>query len=176
MTMAYMAFHHGEWQSAVTLAMAAGTTANFSEEGPELAARAAVAGNLPEELERAIAASRESPYQGTGISAAIAASEGAQAAWLGRGDEARALYRGAFEMEQRTGDLLGAAILGLEWGALAGDQDPEAASAAAYGEAFLTEHGAAITVQRYRAAFVRPQQVPVEARRSTRSAAKVPSA
>ena len=176
MTMSYMAFYRGDWRAAVALAMEAGTTPNFSEEGPELAARAAVAGNLPEELERAIAGSQGSPYQGIGTLAAIGASQGAQAAWQGRWDEARALYRGAYEMEQRTGDLLGVAILGLEWGALAGDHDPEAAAAAAAGEAFLVERGAGITAERYRGAFVRPANAEAAAPRATRARTKVRSA
>ena len=94
------------------------------------------------------------PYQGTGTMAAIAGSEGAQAARQGRWDEARALYRRALELRERTGELLGVALCGLEWGALAGDRDPEAAAAAAAGQAFFAERDALITVDRYRAAFV----------------------
>ena len=172
MTMAYLAFFRGEWQEAATLATEAAISSNFSEEGPELAARAAVAGHLPHELERAIAACHASPYQGTGTLAAITAAEGAQAVWQGRWEEARALYRGALEMEQRSGDLLGVAILGLEWGALAGEHDPEAAAAAAAGEAFFVERDAAITVERYRAAFVLPTKAEVATPRTTRAPAK----
>ncbi|MDQ2853487.1 MAG: AAA family ATPase [Chloroflexota bacterium] len=179
MTLAYLAFYRGDWLSAATSALDAASASNYDVEGPDLAVHAAAAGNLTGELQRAIDALRASPYQGVGTMAAIAGSEGAQAARQGRWDEARALYRQALELRERTGELLGVALLGLEWGALAGDRDPEASAASAAGEAFFAERGALVTVERYRAAFV-PVSHPsagakAPARRSAGSASKVPS-
>ena len=63
MTMAYVAFYRADWGSAVTLALEAGTTPNFSEEGPAGAFRRARRRrrHRPEVSERAIA-SRRRPY------------------------------------------------------------------------------------------------------------------
>ena len=139
---------------AARLALEAGKNSNFGREGPDLAAFAAVAGNLTAELAQAIATLRAWPSPGRLVAAHLAAAEAGQAARDGRWDEARAAYRTALELLRHGSDLLGEARAGLAWGMLAGDRDPEAAAAGAAAEQFFADRGASAVVAAYRAAFV----------------------
>ena len=140
-------------------------------EGPDLAADAAVAGNLPDELAQAVGMLQEAHSHGPLTVAAQAVAEAGQAARAGRWDEARVGYRRAIELRHAASDLLGEARAGLAWGMLAGDRDPEAAAAAAAAEQFFSERGGAATVAAYRAAFV-----PVEGAASSNAGRKRPMA
>ncbi len=144
----------GDWEVAARLALEAGKNSNFGHEGPDLAAFAAVAGNLTAELAQAIATLRAWPSPGRLVAAHLAAAEAGQAARDGRWDEARAAYRTALELLRHGSDLLGEARAGLAWGMLAGDRDPEAAAAGAAAEQFFADRGASAVVAAYRAAFV----------------------
>ena len=53
-----------------------------------------------------------------------------------------------------SGYFIYEAMLGLEWGMLAGSRDPEALAAGEAGAAFFANRGAEVVVERYRAAFV----------------------
>ena len=148
------AYYAGDWQTAARRALEAGTDANFGVQGPDLAAAAAVAGNLTTELAQAVDMLREWQSHGRLTTATLAAAEAGQAARDGRWDEARAGYRRALEVKHAAGDLLGEARAGLAWGMLAGDRDPEAAAAGAAAEKFFADRGGSATVAAYRAAFV----------------------
>jgi len=174
---AICAFWAGDWRTAATQGLEAGVNDNYSVDGPETAAQAAVAGNLADELSAAISMLAAVPSHGPMTQAARSASAAGQAAREGRWDEARAGYRRAIELKHNASDPLGEAQFGLAWGMLAGDRDPDAAAAAAAGEQFMTERGGAAAVAAYRAAFV-----PVDAAQSVTpmmktatTASKVPS-
>jgi predicted ATPase/class 3 adenylate cyclase len=151
---AFLAYFAGDWPAAARQALESATDANFIVEGPDLAAAAAVAGNLGGELAQAIRILRDVQSVGRLTTAILAAAEAGQAAREGRWEEARAGYRHALETKHDAGDLVGEALGGLAWGMLAGDRDPEAAAAGAAAEQFFTERGGAATVATYRAAFV----------------------
>jgi hypothetical protein len=135
-----------------------------------------VAGDLPDELAQALDMLRAAKYQGRVTASSIAAAEAGQAARAGRWEEARVGYRRAQELQRQVGDLVGEAMAGLAWGMLAGDRDPEAASAGAAAEAFFTERGAGALVSTYRAAFVPMKEAAAAPVRAQRKASKVPSA
>ena len=149
-----LAFFQGEWAAATRFALAAAQNSNFVLDGALVAAHAAVAGDLPDELRAAIEVHRSSPLQGRITSAALEAAEAGLAAREGRWDEAHVAYQGALEAIRAIGYRVDAAITGLEWGALAGSRDPDALAADAAGAAFFADRGAAAVVERYRAAFV----------------------
>jgi len=151
---AFLAYFAGDWPAAARQALESATDANFIVEGPDLAAAAAVAGNLGGELAQAIRILRDVQSVGRLTTAILAAAEAGQAARQGRWEEARAGYRHALQTKHDAGDLLGEALGGLAWGMLAGDRDPEAAAAGAAAEQFFTERDGAATVAAYRAAFV----------------------
>ena len=167
----------GDWDLAARLALEGGKDSNFGVEGPDVAAFAAVAGNLTAELAQAIAMLRAWRSPGRLVAAHLAAAEAGQAAREGRWDEARAAYRTALELLHNGSDLLGEARAGLAWGMLAGDRDPEAAAAGAAGEKFFADRGGSATVAVYRAAFVPSSEPATPAPAPSRAAAaKVPSA
>ena len=170
-TEGWCAFWAGDWQTAASRGLDAGTNGNYSVEGPDLAADAAVAGNLSDELAQAVGMLQEAHSHGPLTVAAQAVAEAGQAARAGRWDEARVGYRRAIELRHAASDLLGEARAGLAWGMLAGDRDPEAAAAAAAAEQFFSERGGAATVAAYRAAFV-----PVEGAASSNAGRKRPMA
>ena len=176
---AICAYCAGDWQTAAQEGLEAGMDANFGVEGPGLAAAAAVAGDLPEELAQAIAMLRAWPSHGRLSDATLALAEAGQAARNGRWDEARATYRRALSVKHEAGDLLGEARAGLAWGMLAGDRDPEAAAAGLAAETFFADRGGSATVAAYRAAFVPMKEVAPtrqqDARRSESSRSGVPS-
>ena len=151
---AFRALWRGEWASAARNGLTASPDFNAATDGAALAAHAAIAGDLQEDLLQALKTLRASPLRARQSIAAIAHAEGGLAAREGRWDEARVGYRQALELRRQAGHLLEEALTGLEWGALAGDREPEAAAAAAAGDAFFAERGAAAAVERYRAAFV----------------------
>jgi hypothetical protein len=103
-------------------------------------------------------------------SAAIAAAEAGLATREGRWDKVHAGYRSAIDAIHESGYFIYEAMIGLEWGMLAGSRDPEALAAAEAGAAFFADRDAAVVVERYRAAFVPVSgealstQVPDEAR------------
>jgi class 3 adenylate cyclase/tetratricopeptide (TPR) repeat protein len=148
------AFYRGDWAVAVPMGLLASSDSNFTTVGATLAAHAATAGDLRDDLLQVLEALRTSPFHGRLGTAAIAGAEGGLAAREGRWDDARTGYRHALELYRQAGDLLAEAVTGLEWGALAAERDPEATAAGAAGEAFFVERGAEKTVERYRAAFV----------------------
>ncbi|MDH4334355.1 MAG: AAA family ATPase [Chloroflexota bacterium] len=158
---AFVAFLAGDWPAAARQALESAVDPNFGTDGPDVAAAAAVAGNLGDELAEAIRLLRDVQGGGRWTAAILTTAEAGQAARQGRWDEARAGYRRALEARHDIGDLLGEALGGLAWGMLASDRDPEAAAAGAAAERFFTERGGAATVATYRAAFV-----PVQAARS----------
>jgi hypothetical protein len=154
LTEAVVARSAGDWPTAISRGTVAGQYSDFSLEGADLAAQAAVAGGLAGELSEAIALLR--PLQSTGrlAVAALAAAEAGQLTRSGRWEEARAGYRKALSLRHEAGDLLEAAFTGLSWGLLAGAQDPEAKTAQTEAEAFFAWRGGTPTVIAYKAAFV----------------------
>ncbi len=173
----FLAYLAGDWPAAARQALESASDPNFQTEGPDVAAAAAVAGNLGDALAEAIRLLRDRQTGGRLTTAILTAAEAGQAARAGRWDEARVGYRRALEARHDIGDLLGEALGGLAWGMLAGDRDPEAAAAGAAAEQFFTERGGAATVATYRAAFVPVQAVtPPEPNRSGASSrSAVPS-
>jgi hypothetical protein len=149
-----VALYRGEWLLSARRALDSAKDQNFSDEGPHVAAMAAVAGGLPDELAVAIAALDARHRKGRMVEAAFLAAQGGQAARSGRLDEARAGFRRALGLFREGGDLLSEATVGLNWGLLAGGRDPEAAAAEQAAEAFFSERGAAPMLADYRAAFV----------------------
>jgi class 3 adenylate cyclase/predicted ATPase len=149
-----LAFFRGDWSTAANLALASTENSNFVLEGAIWAAFAAVAGDLRDKLRAVIAVGRESPLQGRMTSAAIAAAEAGLAAREGRWEEVHTGYRSAVDAIHESGYFIYEAMTGLEWGMLAGSRDPEALAAAEAGAAFFAGRGAAVVVERYRAAFV----------------------
>jgi len=137
MTDALIARSAGDWRTAAHQGLAASKDGNFGVEGADVAAQAAVAGDLGSELSDAIAQLRTVQQSGRIAVAALVAAEAGQLARAGRPDEARAGYRRAITLRHEAGDLLDAAMTGLAWGLLAGAHDPEAASAQTEAEAFF---------------------------------------
>jgi len=150
----FCAYYRGDWLIAAQRALEAGTDSNYGVQGPDLAAEAAVAGNLAEELEKALDLLGAAQSRGPLTVAAVLAAEAGQAARAGRWDEARPGYHRALELRRHAGALTSEAQLGLIVGLLAGDRDPEAAAAGAAAEQFFTERGGAASVAAIRAAFV----------------------
>ncbi|MDP9468996.1 MAG: AAA family ATPase, partial [Chloroflexota bacterium] len=148
------AVYRGDWDVALANGLIASPDSNFATAGAAIAAHAAIAGDRRDDLLHVLEILRASPFQARLGTAATAGAEGGLAAREGRWDDARTSYRHALELYRQAGDPLAAAITGLEWGAMAAERDPEAAAAAAAGEAFFVERGAAKTVERYRSAFV----------------------
>jgi hypothetical protein len=149
-----LAFFQGDWPTAAKLTLASTENSNFVLDGAIWAAYAAAAGDLREELRAAIAVDRGSPYQGRMTNAAIAAAQAGLAAREGRWDEVHTGYRTALDAINESGYFIYEAMTGLEWGMLAGSRDPEALDAGEAGAAFFADRGAAVVVERYRAAFV----------------------
>jgi hypothetical protein len=144
----------GDWRSAARGALEAGKDHNFGLDGPDLAARSAVAGGLDAELAEAIAALRALEGAGRMADAALAAAEAGQLARAGRWEEARAGYRKALSLRHQAGDVLRGAFDGLNWGLLAGEHDPEAKTAMTEAEAFFAWRGGTPMANAYKAAFV----------------------
>ncbi|MBA3688722.1 MAG: AAA family ATPase [Chloroflexi bacterium] len=149
-----LAFFRGDWSTAARLSLAATENGNFVLEGAIWAAFASVAGDLRAEVRAVIAVDRESPYLGRMTSAALAAAEAGLAAREGRWAEVHGGYRKALDAIHESGYFIYEAMTGLEWGMLAGSRDPEALAAGEAGAAFFADRGAAVVVERYRAAFV----------------------
>jgi len=149
-----LAFFRGDWPTAAKLTLASAENSNFVLDGALWAAFAAVAGDLPDALRAALSVDRGSPYQGRMTIAAIAAAEAGLAAREGRWEEVHAGYRSALDAIHESGYFIYEAMTGLEWGMLAGSRDPEALAAGEAGAAFFADRGAAVVVERYRAAFV----------------------
>jgi tetratricopeptide (TPR) repeat protein len=148
-----LAFFRGDWATAAKLALASTTNSNFVLEGAIWVAFAASAGDLREELRAALAVDRGSPYQGRMTSAALAIAEAGLAARESRWDAVHAGYRRGLDGFRESGYHIYEAMVGVEWGMLAGSRDPDALAAAEAGEAFFAERGAEVVVERYRAAF-----------------------
>ncbi len=129
LTDAYRTIFRGDWAAAVNGGLLASADSNFTTEAAALAAHAAAAGDLQEDLPRVVAVLRASPFRTRLSNAAIANAEGGLAAREGRWDEARIGYRQALELRRQAGNLLEEAITGLEWAALAADADSEAGAA-----------------------------------------------
>jgi len=173
---AYCALFRGEWAPGTHGGVLASADTNFATEGRAIAAHAAIAGDLVDDLRQILEALWASPYRTRLSFAAIANSEGGLAARAGRWDEARIGYRQALELREQAGNLLEKAVTGLEWAALAGSRDPDAQAAGAAGAAFFTERGAAAVVERYRAGFVPVEEAaatPQESRRAAAATSKV---
>jgi class 3 adenylate cyclase len=157
---AYSALWRGEWADAVRSGRDASSDVTGATEGGAIVVHAATAGDLRDDLLQALKTLRDSPWRARLSQAAIANAEGGLAAREGRWDEAKIGYRQALELRRQAGHLVEEAVSGLEWGALAAGCDPEAAAAAASGEAFFAERGGEKAVERYRAAFVPPKERP----------------
>jgi class 3 adenylate cyclase/tetratricopeptide (TPR) repeat protein len=149
-----LAFFRGDWATAARLARASTENSNFFLEGAIWAAFAATAGDLPDELRALIAFGQASPYQGRMNAAVTTAAEAGLAAREGRWDIVHGGYRSALDAYHESGYFIYEAMLGLEWGMLAGSRDPEALAAGDAGAAFFADRGAGVVVDRYRAAFV----------------------
>jgi hypothetical protein len=97
--------------------------------------------------------------------AAMAAAQAGLAAREGRWDEVHTGYRSALDAIHESGYFIHEAMICLEWGMLAGSRDPEALAAGEAGAAFFADRGAAVVVERYRAAFVpvsdKPSAAPI---------------
>jgi hypothetical protein len=167
----------GDWPTAARRGLEAIQSNALSDfaDGPDIAAHGAVAGGLSSELAEAIALLRSLRGTGRLAEAALAAAEAGQLARGGRWEEARAGYRRALSLRHQAGDLLNAAFDGLNWGLLAGAQDPEAKMAQTEAEAFFAWRGATPMVTAYKAAFVpvaaagSVAPAPEDARSETRS-------
>jgi len=168
LTRGELAFFDADWQQAATLGRVASQNTNFVWDGAVCAAHAAVAGDLRDDLRAAIEIHRSSPFVGRVTSASQAAAEAGLAAREGRWDEVHAGYRRALDGVRESGYHVDEAVTGLEWGALAGSRDPDAAAAGEAGAAFFVDRGAASVVERYRAAFVpvKGATAPKETRRA----------
>jgi hypothetical protein len=166
----------GDWPMAARLALEAGADSNYYLDGPDLAAQAAVAGALDVELADAIAMLRPRQADGRLAAAALAAAESGQAARSGRWEEARAGYRKALSLRHQAGDVMLAAIDGLNWGLLAAGQDPEAKTAQTEAEAFFAWRGGTPMVNIYKAAFVPMTNVSVGPPPSSVTRSEVPAA
>jgi class 3 adenylate cyclase/tetratricopeptide (TPR) repeat protein len=149
-----LAFFHSDWVEGARRGLAATRNSNSVRDGAWWAAHAAVAGDLRDELRAAIEVHRNSPLQDQLTSAAMASAEAGLAAREGRWDQANAGYRQALDAIDKSGYRVQEAITKLEWAALAGSRDPDALAAGAAGAAFFADRGAAVVVERYRAAFV----------------------
>jgi tetratricopeptide (TPR) repeat protein len=155
-----LAFFQGDWPTSAKFTLASTENSNFVLDGALWAAFAAVAGDLPDALQGALSVDRGSPYQGRMTIAAIAAAEAGLAAREGRWEEVHAGYRSALDAIHESGYFIYEAMTGLEWGMLAGSRDPEALAAGEAGAAFFADRGAAVVVERYRAAFVPVSDTP----------------
>ena len=169
-----LAFFRGDWPTAAKLTLASTENSNFVLEGALWAAYAAVAGDLRDELRAVLVVARESPYQGRMTNAGMAAAQAGLDAREGRWDEVHAGYRSALDAIHESGYFIYEAMTGLEWGMLAGSRDPEALAAGEAGAAFFADRGAAVVVERYRAAFVPLADAPAPAPELPHS--RVPSA
>jgi hypothetical protein len=167
----------GDWPTAARQGLAASKDSNFAVDGADIAAQAAIAGDLASELVEAIAQLRLLQRTGRIAVAALAAAEAGQLARAGRPDEARAGYRRAITLRHEAGDLLEAAMTGLAWGLLAGSHDPEAASAQMEAEAFFAWRNGTPMVNTFKAAFVpvadSPQPVKAPAGESVSSGSPI---
>jgi class 3 adenylate cyclase/predicted ATPase len=173
---AQVASFAGDWQTAATRALEAATDSNYSLDGPDLAAQAALAGGLDSELADAIGLLRSLKGMGRVADAALAAAEAGQLARNGQWEEARAGYRKALSLRHQSGDVLAAAFDGLTWGLLAGDRDPEAKTAQIEAEAFFAWRGGTPMVAGYKAAFVPVGNVSVAAPPASVTRSEVPAA
>ncbi|MEO8639852.1 MAG: hypothetical protein ABI458_08055, partial [Chloroflexota bacterium] len=173
---AQIALLQGDWTTAARQALAAGKDDNFSVDGPDLAAQAAVAGALDAKLAEAITMLRAQEQTGRLAAAALAAAEAGQLARSGRWEDARAGYRKALTLRHETGDLQGGAFDGLIWGLLAGDRDPEAKTAQTEAEAFFAWRGATPMVNTFKAAFVPVRNVSDSAPPASVTRSEVPAA
>ena len=171
-----MAFFRGEWPTAARLALTSTENTNFVLEGALWAGFAAVAGDLRDELKAVMSVDRESPYQGRMTSASMAAAEAGLAAREGRWDEVHTGYRSALDGIRESGYFIYEAMLGVEWGMLAGSRDPEALAAGEAGAEFFADRGASVVVERYRAAFVPVSGATAEAPVADEVRSGVPSA
>ncbi len=171
-----LAFFQGDWSTAARQAFASTANSNFFLEGAIWAAFAAVAGDLRDELRATIEVDRGSPYQGRMTSAATDAAEAGLAAREGRWDEVHTGYRSALDGIHESGYFIYEAMIGLEWGMLAGSRDPEALAAGEAGAAFFADRAAEIVVERYRAAFVPVSGEAVATRKPAETRSGVPSA
>jgi hypothetical protein len=149
-----LAFFRGDWSTAAKMALASTENVNFVLEGAIWAAFAAAAGDLREALPTVMTICRESPYQGRMTSGAAAAAGAGLAARDGRWEEVHTGYRSALDAYRECGYFVYEAMLGIEWGMLAGSRDPEALAAAEAGAQLFADRGASVVVERYRAAFV----------------------
>jgi hypothetical protein len=166
---AELAIFQGDWHEAARLGLIAAENSNFVLDGAVCAAQAGVAGDLRDELRAAIEVHRGAALRGPVTDAAQAAAEAGLAAREGRWEEANAGYRLALDAIRETGYQVAEAWTGLEWGALAGSRDADAAAAGEAGAAFFTARGASAVVERYRAAFVPVKDAPTP--KETRRAA-----
>ncbi|MEP7041094.1 MAG: adenylate/guanylate cyclase domain-containing protein, partial [Chloroflexota bacterium] len=173
---AQIALVQGDWTTAARQALAAGKDDNFSVDGPDLAAQAAVAGALDAKLAEAITMLRAQAQTGRVAAAALAAAEAGQLARSGRWEDARAGYRKALTLRHETSDLQGGAFDGLIWGLLAGDRDPEAKTAQTEAEAFFAWRGGTPMVNIYKAAFVPVTRVSAAAPPASLTRSEVPAA
>jgi class 3 adenylate cyclase/tetratricopeptide (TPR) repeat protein len=151
---AMLAFYRGDWPRTIEQARTPSLDSNVATDALTFWAHAAIAGDRQDDLREAIDGLRIVPTQDRYTMAALDAAQGGLAARGGRTDEARGHYRRSLDVLRQIGFGLEEAITGLEWGTLAGAVDPEAEAAGAAGEAFFVERDAALTVERYRAAFV----------------------
>jgi predicted ATPase len=172
---AQVAIFVGDWPTGARFALEAATDNNWELDGPDLAAKAAIAGGLDDELAQAIALLRPQLGSGRVADAALAAAEAGQAARAGRWEEARAGYRRSLSLRHQAGDAMLAAFDGLTWGLLAGDHDPEAKTAMTEAEAFFAWRGGTPLVNTFKAAFVPVAKVSAAAPQPSVTRSEVPA-
>lgn len=113
---AYRALFRGAWDVAARTGLVASANSNFATEGAAIAAHAAIAGDLHDDLSQVLDTLRASPFRVRLNTAAIASAEGGLAAREGRLEEAQLAYRQALELRRQAGNHFEEALTGLEWG------------------------------------------------------------
>ncbi|MEO6060015.1 MAG: adenylate/guanylate cyclase domain-containing protein [Candidatus Limnocylindria bacterium] len=175
---AWIEFARAQWTDAARDGLAAAADFNQTVEGGTVAAHAAAAGGLRDELEAAIGAITRL-RDVAGAPPILAQARAALAARDGRWAEARAGYQEAMDLHAVTGSWTDHATTALEWGEMGRGHDDTAAVAADLAEQFFAERGARTFVERYRTGFVpvpAPAAAPKPARAPSPAPASVPDA
>ena len=108
-----------------------------------------------EELDRSIAELAGHSAGRPVVAGLEGAARAARAARSGELDAARSGFADAMNALDRAGSAMDRNLIGLLWGALLANEQPEAATAGSEAEEFFTSRGAASFVRAYRETFVR---------------------
>jgi tetratricopeptide (TPR) repeat protein len=164
LTRGWLRLVDGDLLEAVDAAKRAATDSNFKFDGLWLAAYAAAAGGLMDELDRSIAELAGQSAGRSVVAGLEGAARAARAARSGDLDAARIGFADAMNALDRAGSAMDHHLAGLLWGALLADEQAEAATAASEAEEFFSTRGAASFVRAYRDTFVRRESATNEAR------------